>query len=263
MNKAAHTSPETHLDTPMSRRRFGRAAGLSAVGLALPACAPAGEAGAADGSATSMQTENPTAPTQTAESQSSMTPAAALEMLREGNARFVGGTPAQRDLSEQIEATASGQYPFAIILGCVDSRVPIEAVFDQGIGDVFAARVAGNVVGGDVLGSMEFACAVAGSKVVMVLGHTACGAVKGAISRAELGNLTGLVQKIEPAVAAVEGERDDSNSAYVDQVAETNVRMVLDEIRARSEVLAGMEQAGDIMIVGAMYDISTGGVRIL
>jgi len=184
-------------------------------------------------------------------------------MLREGNARFVGGTPAQRDYSAQVSATAGGQYPFAVVLGCIDSRVPVETVFDQGIGDIFSARVAGNIVNGDLLGSMEFACNLAGSKAVVVLGHTACGAVKGAIAGAELGNLTGLVRKIEPAVAAVEGERDTDNAAYVDQVAEVNVRQVLDQIRADSPVLAGMESDGSIALVGAMYDVSTGQVRFL
>lgn len=203
------------------------------------------------------------APTQTAESQEALTPQAALDMLRDGNRRFVNGTPASRDLMEQVKATAAGQYPFAVVLGCIDSRVPVETVFDQGIGDIFAARVAGNVANEDLLGSMEFACGLAGSKVVVVLGHTSCGAVMGAISNAELGNLTGLLGKIEPAVQSVNGTRDVEDAAYVDRVAEANVRHVLEDVRTRSPVLAQMEAAGDILIVGAMYDVGSGAVRFL
>ena len=249
--------------TVLSRRRFGRVLGASTLGMTLTACAGDAQESAEPAADTQTPPPGPMAPTQDQASQAAMTPDRALSMLREGNARYVAGSPARRDLAAQIQATAGGQYPFAIVLGCVDSRVPIEVVFDQGIGDIFAARVAGNIVNGDLLGSMEFACRLAGSKAVVVLGHTACGAVKGAISNAELGNLTGLVQKIEPAVVAVEGERDTDNAAYVDQVAETNVRMVLDEIREQSPVLAEMEQDGSIAIVGAMYDISTGEVRFL
>ncbi|MCG8470166.1 MAG: carbonic anhydrase [Gemmatimonadetes bacterium] len=203
------------------------------------------------------------ASTRTRTSQAGLTAAGAIELLREGNARFVAGDPARRDLAEQVRTTAAGQYPFAAVLGCIDSRVPMEIVFDQGIGDIFSARVAGNVVNGDVLGSMEFACAVAGSKAVVVLGHTSCGAVKGAIDDVELGNLTALVDKIQPAVTAVEGARDASNRAYVDAVAETHVRLGLDQIRGRSPVLAEMEANGEIAIVGAMYDVATGAVRFL
>ena len=203
------------------------------------------------------------ASTRTRTSQAELTAAGAIELLREGNARFVAGDPARRDFAEQVRTTAAGQYPFAAVLGCIDSRVPMEIVFDQGIGDIFSARVAGNVVNGDVLGSMEFACAVAGSKAVVVLGHTSCGAVKGAIDDVELGNLTALVDKIQPAVTAVEGARDASNRAYVDAVAETHVRLGLDQIRGRSPVLAEMEANGEIAIVGAMYDVATGAVRFL
>ena len=210
-------------------------------------------------------TPNPTrqVSTQTSASQAALTPQSAVAMLREGNARFVAGTPAARDLAAQVRATSAGQYPFAFVLGCIDSRVPTELVFDQGIGDIFTARVAGNVVNRDLLGSMEFSCRLAGSKAVVVLGHTSCGAVLGAIDAAELGNLTGLVQKIEPAVTAVDGARDSENTQYVDAVAETNVRMVLNQIRSNSPVLAEMESAGEIALVGAMYDVSTGEVRWL
>ncbi len=195
--------------------------------------------------------------------QAALTPADCLQFLRDGNERFIRGAPTARSLRAQLKETVAGQYPFAVILGCIDSRGPIETIFDQGIGDVFAVRVAGNVVGQDVLGSMEFACGLAGAKVVLVLGHTSCGAVQGAIARTELGNLTKLVQKIEPAVGATPGDRDANNLAYVDQVAELNVRNVLDEIRERSDVLSEMEQAGKIAMLGAMYNISTGKVRYL
>ena len=241
----------------MPRRVFGRRFGLSAAGLALAGCStrefPAGSAPA----------EAAVVPAQDAASQAALTPDAALTLLADGNARFVAGTPARRDYGDQIRATAAAQYPFAVVLGCIDSRVPIETVFDQGIGDIFSARVAGNIVNTELLGSMEFACRLAGSKLVVVLGHTSCGAVKGAISSARLGNLTQLVQKIDPAVEAIEGERDVDNAGYVDGVAEENVRMVIDEIRRESPVLATMEQEREIRIVGAMYDVSSGVVRFI
>ncbi len=202
-------------------------------------------------------------PAQDAASQAAITPDAALTLLADGNARFVAGTPVRRDYSDQIRATAAGQYPFAFVLGCIDSRVPIETVFDQGIGDIFSARVAGNIVNTELLGSMEFACRLAGAKLVVVLGHTSCGAVKGAISSARLGNLTQLVQKIDPAVEAIEGERDVENADYVDGVAEENVRMVIAEIRRESPVLATMEQEKEIRIVGGMYDVSSGVIRFI
>lgn len=206
-------------------------------------------------------TESTMASTLTRESQGELTPGDALSMLREGNARFVAGKPARRDLASQVAATDQGQYPFAVVLGCVDSRVPPEIVFDQGIGDIISVRVAGNVLSRDVLGSLEFACKVAGASALVVLGHTACGAVHGAINGAELGHLTGLVQKIEPAIASVPGPRDPNNADYVGQVAEANVGLVLEQIRELSPVLAGMEAAEDIMMVGAMYDVSNGIVR--
>ena len=252
---ASSTLPTT------SRRAFGRDLGLSAAGLALAGCAasrPAAEPAPAE-----APVDQAFVPAQDAASQAAVTPDAALALLADGNARFVAGTPARRDYGEQIRATAAAQYPFAVVLGCIDSRVPIETVFDQGVGDIFAARVAGNVVNTELLGSMEFACRLAGSKLVVVLGHTSCGAVKGAISSARLGNLTQLVQKIDPAVEAIEGERDVDNAPYVDGVAEENVRMVIAEIRRDSAVLATMEQEGAIRIVGAMYDVSTGAVRFI
>ena len=259
----ARGEPRGAPSSALDRRQFSRVLGASTLGLALTACAPDDAAESSSDSSSMSQTPDPMVPTQTAESQAALTPETALGMLRDGNGRFVDGRRAGRDLAAQVRSTASGQYPFAVVLGCIDSRVPTEVIFDQGIGDIFSARVAGNVVNGDLLGSMEFACRLAGSKAVVVLGHTACGAVKGAISSAELGNLTGLVQKIEPAVAAVDGERDVDNDGYVDAVAETNVRQVLEQIRSESAVLAEMEASGEIAMVGAMYDVSTGQVRWL
>ena len=252
---ASSTPPTT------SRRAFGRDLGLSAAGLALAGCAASRPSTGSAPAAAAVDQEF--VPAQDAASQAAVTPDAALALLADGNARFVAGTPARRDYGDQIRATAAAQYPFAVVLGCIDSRVPIETVFDQGIGDIFAARVAGNVVNTELLGSMEFACRLAGSKLVVVLGHTSCGAVKGAISSARLGNLTQLVQKIDPAVEAIEGERDVDNAPYVDGVAEENVRMVIAEIRRESPVLATMEQEREIRIVGGMYDVSSGVVRFI
>lgn len=204
----------------------------------------------------------------TKESQDQISPSGAIALLQEGNQRFVQRKLADRDLLEQVKQTADGQYPFATILSCIDSRVSAELVFDQGVGDIFSARVAGNIVNEDVLGSMEFACKLAGTKVVVVLGHTACGAVKGACDDARLGNLTALVSKIKPAVHAVkepedEALRNSKNAAFVDTVAETNVRLTLDNIRKQSAVLKEMEDNGEISIVGAMYDIATGKVSFM
>jgi len=162
-------------------------------------------------------------------------------------------------LTEQ-RASASGQYPAAVILGCIDSRVPAEIIFDVGIGEIFNARIAGNVPNDDLLGSMEFACAVAGAKVVLVLGHTACGAVKGAIDNVELGNLTGLLDHIKPAIPATkfDGEKSSKNASYVDAVARTNVELAIQDIRRRSSVLAELEKKGSIQMAGAMYDLGSG-----
>jgi len=201
--------------------------------------------------------------TQTAESQAATSPAEAIQMLKDGNARFLEGAPVDRALHEQVAATASGQYPYAVVLGCIDSRVPVETLFDQGIGDVFTARVAGNIVNEDLLGSMEFACKLAGSKAILVLGHTACGAVKGAIGKARLGNLTALVQKIEPVVDQVAAIMDSEDPAFTDAVAEANVARTIQAIRENSEVLAEMEAAGEIVITGAMYDVASGKVHFM
>ena len=207
-------------------------------------------------------------PTQTAESQSQMTPEMALELLKEGNRRFLRGAPRERKLNQQVIETAYGQYPFASIIGCIDSRVPTSLIFDQGIGSIFSARVAGNIVNDDILGSLEFACKLAGAKLVVVLGHTSCGAVKGACDQAELGNLTALLSKINPAVLAVTEpenpeERTSKNATFVDAVALENVRLTVRNVRTYSNVLRSMEKEGAIKIIGAMYDVATGEVRFL
>lgn len=207
-------------------------------------------------------------PTQTAETQAQMTPEKALQLLKEGNERFLNGTPRQRKLNQQVIETAYGQYPFASIIGCIDSRVPTSLIFDQGIGSLFSARVAGNIINDDILGSIEFACKLAGAKLVVVLGHTSCGAVKGACDQTELGNLTALLSKINPAVLAViepkdPEERNSKNSSFVDAVALENVKLTVQNIRTYSNVLRAMEKEGAIKIIGAMYDVASGEVTFL
>ena len=197
--------------------------------------------------------------------QDKMSPESAKEALINGNKRFVKNQKADRDLLQQVEQTSSGQFPFATILSCIDSRVSSELIFDQGIGDIFSVRIAGNFVNEDILGSMEFACKLAGTKLIVVLGHTSCGAVKGACDHARLGNLTTLINKIEPAVEAVtepkdENLRNSSNIEFVNEVAKKNVYMTIDNIRNSSDVLKEMEDAGEIDIIGGMYDIKTGEV---
>lgn len=201
----------------------------------------------------------------TKESQAAMTPQSALQALKDGNKRFIENNMAGRDLGQQVQETSGGQYPFATVLHCIDSRVSAELLFDQGIGDVFSIRIAGNFVNEDILGSMEFACKLAGTKLVVVLGHTACGAVKGACDHARMGNLTALINKLEPAVAAVteptdESQRNSGNIDFVNEVAAKNVRMTMDNIRSNSPILKEMEDNGEIKIVGGMYDISSGEV---
>ena len=201
----------------------------------------------------------------TKETQSTMTPEKALNFLKEGNQRFQNNLKANRNLLEQVNDTSEGQFPFATILSCIDSRVSAELVFDQGLGDIFSIRIAGNFSNEDILGSMEFGCKLAGTKLVVVLGHTSCGAIKGACDHARLGNLTALINKIEPAVDAVtepkdESQRNSQNLEFVDKVAEKNVLLTINNIRQHSPVLAEMEDNGEIKIVGAMYDISTGEV---
>ena len=204
--------------------------------------------------------------TQGKESQGSMTPAEALELLREGNHRFRKNLKANRNLLDQVEATRGGQWPFAVVLSCIDSRTSIELTFDQGLGDVFSARIAGNFVNEDILGSMEFACKVAGAKLVLVLGHSHCGAVKGACDGVRMGNLTAVMEKLEPAVKATEqptdaSERTSANPDFVQSVAVQNVHRTVEEIRGRSEVLRDLEASGAIAMVGGMYDVETGVVE--
>jgi len=199
---------------------------------------------------------------QTAESQAALTPASALEKLKKGNARFVEKNMRSRDWVAKVSATAGGQYPFAAILACMDSRAPLEILFDQGIGDVFGIRIAGNIVNEDELGSMEYATKVVGVKVLVVLGHTSCGAVKGAIDDAKLGNLTGLLAKIRPAVAA-SGPGSSKDEAYVTKVAQANVSQAMKDIREKSPTIKEQLDAGTIGLVGAIYDVSTGKVTFL
>jgi carbonic anhydrase len=194
-----------------------------------------------------------------------MTPDEALERLRSGNARFVAGQPLARDLQSEVRATAPGQYPYAVILSCLDSRQPVELIFDQGIGDVFNARVAGNVLNDDILGSLEFACKASGSKLILVLGHSNCGAVKGSIDNVQLGHLNGLLDRIKPAVTAVPedgAKRDSKNEAFVQKVADANVHLVMRQIRDGSPILREMIDHHEIKLVGGMYDLNTGRVTI-
>ena len=201
----------------------------------------------------------------TKETQATMTPKKSLDFLKEGNQRFQDNLKAHRNLLEQVNDTSTGQFPFATILSCIDSRVSAELIFDQGLGDVFSIRIAGNFVNQDILGSMEFGCKLAGTKLVVVLGHTSCGAIKGACDNAKLGNLTAMLNKIKPAVNSVleptdVSLRNSSNLEFVDNVSAQNVRLTIERIRRESEVLSTMEDNGEIMIVGAMYNINDGSV---
>jgi len=201
----------------------------------------------------------------TKERRDRMTPAQVIDELKKGNERFRAGKMLPHDYRNQQRASAAGQYPAAVVLGCVDSRAPAEVVFDVGIGDTFNARIAGNVVNDDLLGSMEFACAVAGAKLVLLFGHTACGAIKGAIDDVEMGNLTGLLARIKQAISATtfSGEKSSKNAAYVDAVARTNVRLGIDNVRRRSPILADLEKKNSIQIAGGMYDLATGAVEFI
>ncbi|MFA7359712.1 MAG: carbonic anhydrase family protein [Candidatus Kapaibacterium sp.] len=204
----------------------------------------------------------------TKEFQQSLTPDSIIVLLKDGNERFLHNTRSDIDYNVDIELTSYDQYPWAVIYGCMDSRVTPEIAFDAGIGDIFVNRLAGNVITKEVLGSMEYACKVAGSKLILVMGHTSCGAVKGAIDKVELGNLTEVVKEIMPAVDKTvsmnPGEEVSSkNHELVDMVAKTNVEMSLDYIRKNSPILKEMEDKGEIKIVGAVYDVSTGRVSFL
>jgi len=200
--------------------------------------------------------------TQTKQTRKLMSPQDALQMLKDGNSRFINGTGFSRDYTQQAVETAEGQYPFGIILGCIDSRSPSEIIFDQGIGDIFNARVAGNIENDDILGSMEFACKVTGAKLIVVIGHTSCGAIKGACDDVHLGNLTTLLAKIKPAVDAVSysGDRSSKNVEFVEKVAVQNVLLTMDNIKTKSSILKDLIDKGKILLIGAMYDLETGKV---
>lgn len=199
--------------------------------------------------------------TLTKEMQSSLTPQKAIELLREGNKRFVNNLKVNRNLLQQVNETSAGQYPLAVVLSCIDSRTSAELIFDQGLGDIFSVRIAGNIVNEDILGSMEFACKVAGAKAVVVLGHSKCGAVKGACDHVEMGNLTNLLSKLQPAVYAektITADRTSSNDEFVEKVATLNVLMAMHQIHEKSTILNDMIIKGEIALIGGMYDVETG-----
>ena len=201
--------------------------------------------------------------TLTKEMQAAITPSMALELLKEGNKRFVNNLKVNRNLLQQANETSDGQHPFAVILSCIDSRTSAELIFDQGLGDIFSVRIAGNIINEDILGSMEFGCKVAGSKIIVVLGHTKCGAVKGACDHVEMGNLTALLTKIRPSVddeTATKENRNSNNSIFVENVATINVKRTVKSITERSPILKEMIESGQIGIVGGTHDISTGEV---
>lgn len=199
--------------------------------------------------------------THTKITQSSLTPDMAIQFLKEGNQRFVSNLKVNRNLLEQVNETSSGQFPFATILSCIDSRTSAELIFDQGLGDIFSVRIAGNILNDDILGSMEFGCKVAGSKLVVVLGHTKCGAIVGACNHVEMGNLTTLLSKVKPAIdkeTVTKEERNGNNASFVKNVTENNVHLVIEQIKQRSQILRDMEENGEIKIIGGLYDVETG-----
>ena len=199
--------------------------------------------------------------TLTKEMQMSLTPVKAIELLKEGNKRFVNNLKVNRNLLQQVNETSGGQYPLAVVLSCIDSRTSAELVFDQGLGDIFSVRIAGNIINEDILGSMEFACKVAGAKALVVLGHSKCGAVKGACDHVEMGNLTNLLSKLQPAVYAEKTVTDNRNSAnddFVEKVATLNVKMAMHQIHDKSTILNEMILKGEIAIIGGMYNVETG-----
>ena len=198
--------------------------------------------------------------TLTKEIQDSISPNKAVEMLKEGNQRFLDKKEQVRDLHVQVQNTSDGQFPYAVVLSCIDSRVPVELVFDQGVGDIFSARVAGNIINEDILGSIEYACGVAGSKAILVLGHTKCGAVTAACKGVELGNITALLSKVKPAIANVQ---ETDGEVEVEEVTKANVNQSIKEIRENSSILADLETEGKIKIFGAVYHVEDGRVSYL
>ena len=199
--------------------------------------------------------------TLTKEMQVRLTPVMAIELLREGNKRFVNNLKVNRNLLQQVNETSGGQYPLAVVLSCIDSRTSAELIYDQGLGDIFSVRIASNIINEDILGSMEFACKVAGAKALVVLGHSKCGAVKGACDHVEMGNLTNLLSKLQPAVYAektVTTDRTSANDEFVEKVATLNVKMAMHQIHDKSTILNDMIQKGEIAIIGGMYNVETG-----
>ena len=239
----------------MTRRTFWIVAWI---GLALEGCAS--QEAAPPEARTS-------APLMSRERQSAMTPSDALQRLRDGNERFIAGRSLRRDLPGEVRATASGQYPIAAVVSCLDSRVSPEMVFDQGLGDIFSARVAGNVIDDDITGSLEFATQLSGAKLIVIVGHSACGAIKGACHQVELGHLTQLLNKIEPSVRAMKvnvgGEADKMDAAFVDEVARENVRQMLRRLLEDSPIIKERVDRGELKVVGAFQDLATGRVQFL
>ena len=246
--------------------------GAIAVLFALStSCNNSTESGIKDSSAKDSATSK-TSPTPlrekvlTAEEQKALTPETVLQSLKDGNQRFMNNEITARDHSAMVRNAAAGQYPKAVIISCLDSRIPVEDVFDKGIGDMFVGRVAGNFVNTDLLGSLEFACKVSGAKIILVLGHESCGAVKAAIDNVKLGNITAMLENIKPAVAKSKdfnGEKSSKNDEFVEQVAKNNVRNTIETIRQRSPILKEMEDKGEIKIVGGYYNLKTGQVTFL
>ena len=217
-------------------------------------------------STTKEEVKQPVSHVMTKEEQAKLTPDEVFQQFVDGNKRFQSGTTTTRDHSEQARKSAPGQFPKAVVLSCLDSRVPVEDVFDQGLGDVFVGRVAGNFVNEDLLGSMEFACKVAGAKLVLVMGHQHCGAVKGAIDDVKLGNITAMLAKIKPAVKMSEdfvGDKKSNNDLYVKHVSENNVKYAIQQIREKSPILKEMEDKGEIKIVGAFYRLTDGTLEFI
>ncbi|BCA96759.1 carbonic anhydrase [Legionella antarctica] len=201
--------------------------------------------------------------TLTKEMQEAITPAIALHLLQEGNKRFVNNLKINRNLLQQVNETSDGQHPFAIILSCIDSRTSVELIFDQGLGDVFSVRIAGTIINEDILGSMEFACKVAGAKIIVILGHSKCGAIKGACDQVEMGSLTALLSKIQPAVSAEKTtveNRTSCNEEFVEKVTTINVKKTVHAVMERSPILKELIATGECGIIGGIHDISTGQV---
>ncbi|MBC7865604.1 MAG: carbonic anhydrase [Bacteroidia bacterium] len=201
--------------------------------------------------------------THSKETQKNLNPDLALQILKQGNERFMNNLKANRNLLQQVNDTSMGQFPFATILSCIDSRTSAELVFDQGLGDVFSIRIAGNILNEDILGSMEFGTKVVGTKIIVVLGHTKCGAIVGACNKVEMGNLTKLLKKIQPAIDTIKpvsGNRDGSNADFVNSVTKNNVLLTIERIRKESEIIFDLEKSGQIKIIGGLYDVETGKV---